>query len=374
MKLTAHRCVLLTVLCCALLSAVAMAAPVGAANAGSTLAGSAPPAQLSTAPLNPAYLQSLVSPLLVAPSSAADGHGLGLRPGPQDLSYAQGMQVPATRYAPLRGALLATYDLRSLGRVTSVKNQGNFGTCWSFASAGALESGLLPGESLDFSEDNMVLTSGFNVPGSLYDAGGNIGMSTAYLTRWGGPVYESEDAYGDGYTPSGLMPRKHVQEVDWIPGRGSSVDNANVKNAITQYGGAYVSFGWYGSSGGSAYYNAAKASYYYNGSSGSNHAVLIVGWDDAYPAANFATTPAGNGAFIVKNSWGASWVAAATSMSPTTTPISAAVSWVCFPPRSPPATTPASTSTIPWATARNSGMETPPGGSPMPSPLRRRPL
>jgi hypothetical protein len=38
-----------------------------------------------------------------------------------------------------------------------------------------------------------------------------------------------------------------------------------------------------------------------------NHGVLIVGWDDSYSAANFATTPPGNGAFIVKNSWGAAW-------------------------------------------------------------------
>ena len=50
-----------------------------------------------------------------------------------------------------------------------------------------------------------------------------------------------------------------------------------------------------------------RASYYYNGSSSTNHDVLVVGWDDNYAAANFATTPAGNGAFIVKNSWGTGW-------------------------------------------------------------------
>ena len=54
-------------------------------------------------------------------------------------------------------------------------------------------------------------------------------------------------------------------------------------------------------------YKASTASYYYNGTSGTNHEVLIVGWDDNYAASNFATAPAGNGAFIVKNSWGTSW-------------------------------------------------------------------
>ena len=142
MKLTAHRCVLFAALCSTLLLAVATAASIGAssaaAKAGGATAGSA-------APLNPAHLQSMVSPLFGA-VSAADGHGLGLRPGPQDFSYAQGMRVPLASAARERVALPATYDLRSLGRVTSVKNQGAFGTCWAFASCGSLESGLLPGE------------------------------------------------------------------------------------------------------------------------------------------------------------------------------------------------------------------------------------
>ena len=38
-----------------------------------------------------------------------------------------------------------------------------------------------------------------------------------------------------------------------------------------------------------------------------NHAVTIVGWNDSYPASNFASRPPGAGAFIVKNSWGTGW-------------------------------------------------------------------
>jgi C1A family cysteine protease len=226
----------------------------------------------------------------------------GLVPAPMDISYLKG-----ARSAPPMATYATSYDLRTLNRVSPVKDQDPYSTCWTFAALGSLESSLLPGETSDFSEDNMVLTSGFNFPGTLYDAGGNYLMSTAYLVRWGGPVNETEDAYGDNLTPPGLTSRKHVQEVNWIPPRGSALDNDSIKSAVTQYGGAYVSMGWYGSSGASSYYNATTASYYYDGSSDTNHAVLIVGWDDNYSAANFATTPAGNGAFIVKNSWGASW-------------------------------------------------------------------
>jgi C1A family cysteine protease len=206
------------------------------------------------------------------------------------------------------GALTAppsSYDLRTVngtGRLTPVRDQGSYGTCWAFASFGSLESYLMPGDPNDFSEDNLALKSGFSLTGGSYNAGGNLYMSSAYLTRWGGPVYESDDAYGDSVTPSGLTPRKHVQQIDWLPARASATDNDNVKNAVMQNGGAYVSMYWSNS-----YYKAATAGYYYKGSASANHAVVIVGWDDNYAAGNFATTPAGNGAFIVRNSWGTAW-------------------------------------------------------------------
>ena len=47
------------------------------------------------------------------------------------------------------------------------------------------------------------------------------------------------------------------------------------------------------------------SSYYYNPNENtSNHAVTVVGWDDSIPASAFKTTPAGDGAWLIKNSWG----------------------------------------------------------------------
>lgn len=56
----------------------------------------------------------------------------------------------------------------------------------------------------------------------------------------------------------------------------------------------------------SQYYNRETAAHYVADlGTGVNHGVTIVGYDDNYSKDNFAITPPGDGAFIVKNSWGA---------------------------------------------------------------------
>ena len=56
-------------------------------------------------------------------------------------------------------------------------------------------------------------------------------MATAYLARWAGPVAASQDAYGDGITPAGLVAEKHVQDVLYLPPRTGSSDNDAIKSA-----------------------------------------------------------------------------------------------------------------------------------------------
>jgi len=49
---------------------------------------------------------------------------------------------------------------------------------------------------------------------------------------------------------------------------------------------------------------------YYNDGTSQNaegHSIAIVGWDDNYPKTNFGITPPGNGAYLIKNSWGPGW-------------------------------------------------------------------
>jgi len=54
----------------------------------------------------------------------------------------------------------------------------------------------------------------------------------------------------------------------------------------------------------SDYYSKEYASYCYGGDNPPNHDVVIIGWDDNYPAENFNMEVLGDGAFICQNSWG----------------------------------------------------------------------
>lgn len=192
-----------------------------------------------------------------------------------------------------------SYDYRTEGRVPEIKNQSTLGTCWAFASLMALETALKPEHSIDFSEDHMSINNNFSM---TQNDGGEYTMAIAYLASWTGPVLEEDDPYGDGYSPDDLEAVVHVQEAQVLESKNYDV----IKKSVFLYGGVQSSLYMEmpDSKSSSMYYDDNKYSYCYIGPEKPNHDVVIIGWDDTYPASNFTVEPEGDGAFVCANSWG----------------------------------------------------------------------
>ncbi len=208
--------------------------------------------------------------------------------------------------------LPSSYDLRDYHMVTPVKSQGSNGNCWAFASLASLESCILKatGATYDLSEENMKdLMATFSSYGWQMEtnAGGYDRMAHAYLASWLGPVNETQDVYIVGEVLSPVMNSIfHVQNILFLT-RSSYTDNDEIKRAIMSYGAVSTTIHVFQSAkdGGTDLYSKGKNLYWYRTDKGANHAVAIVGWDDNYSKNNFKTTPPGDGAWIIKNSWGA---------------------------------------------------------------------
>ena len=262
-------------------------------------------------PLNPAFVESLHDPLAGA---------LGRRPAPVVVKMGKAARARLSARAAI---LPGVYDLRDVGRLTQVRDQGEFGTCWAFANLAAVESLLLPGAQWDFSEDNLVLRSGYGpFPGGPYEWGGWDFMAVAYLARWAGPVDEKSDTYGDMKTKAAKV-LKHLQAAVMLPGRTAVDDNDLIKQLVIKNGalsvGMYYSQRFDSSVSGRTTQKAA----YYSGKVlddgdgvadtdevTENHGVNVVGWDDSYSSTNFTAAsgqPPGDGAFLVRTSYGSEY-------------------------------------------------------------------
>lgn len=202
------------------------------------------------------------------------------------------------------GELPSRYNSRDYNLTSSVKDQADGGYCWAFTSISVLEACIkkATGIEYDLSENNLInLNKLFSDYGlAENEDAGNIMNALGYLLSWLGPVNESDDPY-DSYSKVSpvLNSLMHVQNVLFVDMKNAS-DLNSIKEAIINYGAVGTHMYWFSSYlNESSYYFDEKENYY-----PPNHAITIVGWDDNYPKEKFRTTPEGDGAWIVKNSWG----------------------------------------------------------------------
>lgn len=265
--------------------------------------------------------------------SSDDMYPKGYIPDPVDRSHLEA-NPPKLGSNDIDLTFPSKYDLRDYGRLNPVRNQNPYGTCWSFGSLGALESNALTQGfgTYDLSELHQAWfvykdpRAGHSFYTSYYGSnvlnhGGNITKSRAYLSRMTGPVTEDSLPYSKASSVSSINQDPTAYEFAGIKLNETyefdSVTSANrarmkdiIKNLIMKHGGIHIAY--YASGGSNTSPNGGKAAYFDNSYGTSiNHAVMIVGWDDSFSRENFSSSeslrPSGNGAWLVRNSWGSTW-------------------------------------------------------------------
>ena len=217
----------------------------------------------------------------------------------------------------------AEFDMRQQGTISSVKDQGQHGTCWTHSSASSAESSIIGAiPSINLSElhtafysyygDDQISISAENIEEHL-DWGGSTGIVANLWSQWIGPVNEDRlpyenTAFLEDSENAGTLKYEsdyHLENAYLFDFDSDRTNVSDINNLVKQflYDGHAVDVSFYHEYGVS--YNGNKFCVNSNFlPKNANHSVTIVGWDDNFSANNFIITPEHNGAWLVKNSWG----------------------------------------------------------------------
>lgn len=228
---------------------------------------------------------------------------------------------PASDSRQLVTGLASSYRNKN---VPVVRNQGSYGTCWAFTSIGLAELDLIRDgiSNPDLSELHLAYFN-YNsvkdplgglkgdknyVDSSKYNyltLGGDMAQSLYTLASWKGVVEENKVSYemakqslstgiSDSYCYDDYA---HLQNAYVV---NISKNPNEVKKLIKEHGGVGINY-----CDSYKYYNETKNCYYSGQKYKSNHAVIVVGWDDNFSKDNFTKVkPSKNGAWLIRNSWG----------------------------------------------------------------------
>ena len=237
---------------------------------------------------------------------------------------AQGVQLLPTAYSSVEE-----------GYTPAVRSQGNLGNCWAYAATACVEismvkNNVIAAEDVNLSEEHLVYyiyrpvadpLGGTNVDYgsvmqdtiySMFNSGGEISYATATLLGWMGPVAQENFPSYDYLLANhnqptqieGLNDIEHAydnREAIVVESVAVSMYNRDVaKTAIMDYGSLGISY-----NSNTSNFDFEHSAQYSDSYIAPNHAVTVVGWDDNFPKENFKVQPEADGAWLVRNSWGA---------------------------------------------------------------------
>ena len=225
--------------------------------------------------------------------------------------------------------LPVSYDLRSEGIVTPIKFQAGAEVCWSFSTVACLESSYIRQgygtlADTDFSESHLAWFSHRSLTPDTTDPtygdgtsldnpflyGSHWRNSSSTLMRGSGLQLESNATWIETYDQTELM-NMAQDEADryvsfarlWKSEYINASDRDAIKRNLMENGPVMVSYYDDANPSGTTNFSTTYNSYYQNVQTATNHAVTIVGWDDAFPREHFNQTPPANGAWLIKGSW-----------------------------------------------------------------------
>jgi C1A family cysteine protease len=184
-------------------------------------------------------------------------------------------------------------DWRNKGAVTSVKDQGQCGSCWTFSSTGAVEGAwaISKGQLIDFSEEQLVECAGLKY-GSMGCNGGSMEGAFNYIIA-NGQCTASAYPYTSGTGTSGAC--KSCSAVAHLASCSDVKpnDQISLKAAVARQPVSVAI------EADTRYFQSYSGGVLTSSSCGTNldHGVLVVGYG----------TENGIDYWLVKNSWGTTW-------------------------------------------------------------------
>lgn len=190
-------------------------------------------------------------------------------------------------------SLPARFDWRDQLPPLPVRNQGVCGSCWAFAAVGVMEYQALihDGVAIDLSEQLLVDCDRDDSNAGC--EGGFLSLALAWLDL-NGTVPEAWYPYRYKDFPWGSCLSEGISRPYRVREFGAAAGTDLIKQAIYDHGPVATSVAV-----DNAFQAYAGGVFEGPGAPSTNHAVILTGWTD--------TDAAGNGYWILRNSWGASW-------------------------------------------------------------------